>query len=117
MRTFGPATFHYAEGGGTQSSDLSSSRKRWEAHFCMCMCTGAAWKYVCGLYVFMNTGYICSGGVGAPEVHECKGEKGKNKICHVDGTDVTNARRLGAGEVSVSPLAQTWRAIRGRWRG
>lgn len=47
-------------------------------------------------------------------VRECKGEKGKNKICRVDGEDVTNTQRLEAGEVSVSPLAQTWRAIRGR---
>lgn len=71
---------------------------------------------MCRLHVFMHAGRICSGGGGvAPEVHVCKVEKGKNKICRVDGTDVTNARRLGAGEVSVSPLAQTWRAIRGRW--
>lgn len=105
--------------GGTQSSALL--RNRWEADFRTprahaCMCTGAACKCVFNPHVFAHVATF------VPEPRSCttaagrqgEGKKTKQKTRSADGTDVTNACCLRASEFSVSPLAQTWRTIRGR---
>lgn len=103
MRTFGPATFHYVEGGNAelrlveQQEQVGGSFLHVHVH----RCSGEICVQVVCVHAH-RVRLFCGGGV---------------KSAVFDGTDVTNARRLGAGEVSVSPLAQTWRTIRGRWRG
>lgn len=115
MRTFGPATFHYAEGGNAelrlveQQEQVGGSFLHVHVH----RCSGE----ICVQVVCVRARRVRSGGGRGTELHKCKGEKRKKEICRVDGTDVTNTRRLGVGEVSISPLAQTWRAITGRWGG
>lgn len=102
--------------GGTQSSALL--RNRWEADLRTprahaCMCTGAACKCVFNPHVLPHL-FPSLEGAQVQQGDREREKKTKQKTSSADGTDVTNACCLRASEFYVSPLAQTWRTIRGR---
>lgn len=105
--------------GGTQSSALL--RNRWEADLPN---SESARLHVhrCSVQMCVQPTFVCACChicFWASKVHKCSRGRGrrkkkKQKTRRADGTDVTNACCLRASEFSVSPLAQTWRAIRER---